>query len=86
MVCGTHLYFYIEMYFELKVAERFVVLKFALSCFHRWPERKGSMFDFLIFSSRVVQDFLVKVVQGEVKDHPGTQDMLGLKGKKATPV
>lgn len=39
---------------------------------------------FLIFFCRVVQDFLVKVVQGEEKGHLGTQGILDLKEKKAT--
>lgn len=38
-----------------------------------------------MFFCRVVQDFLVKVVQGEVKGPLGTQDILDLKEKKATP-
>lgn len=39
---------------------------------------------FLMFFYRVVQDFLVKVVQGEEKGHLGTQGILDLKEKKAT--
>lgn len=38
---------------------------------------------FLMFFCRVVQDFLVKVVQGEEKGHLGTQGILDLKEKKA---
>lgn len=37
-----------------------------------------------MFFCRVVQDFLVKVVQGEEKGHLGTQGILDLKEKKAT--
>lgn len=56
-----------------------------MSCFHDWtPCAKSEHVCFLMFFCRVVQDFLVKVVQGEVKGHLGTQDILGLKEKKAT--
>lgn len=38
---------------------------------------------FFFFVSRVVQDFLVKLDQGAVKGHLGTQDILDLKEKRA---